>query len=142
MIDICPAAPHHIEALVALDSVAQHAPERAAQIQAWVQAGTCHVLLVDGRAAAYGVLHHQFFNCGFIEMLMVGPGYRRQGLARQLVEHLRAQCARPKLFTSTNRSNTAMHALLVQAGFQRSGYIDNLDEGDPEWVFFCPVSGG
>jgi len=141
VIDIAPAAPHHLEALVALDSVAGHDPGRAAQIRAWVQAGTCHMLCVDGRAAAYGVLHHQFFNCGFIEMLMVGAGYRRQGLGRQLVEHLRSICARPKLFTSTNRSNTAMQAVLLQAGFQRSGQIDNLDEGDPEWVFFSPAGG-
>ncbi|MNT43159.1 Acetyltransferase (GNAT) family protein [compost metagenome] len=98
------------------------------------------MLFVDGRAAAYGVLHHQFFNCGFIEMLMVAPGDRQRGLARQLVDHLRSICARPKLFTSTNRSNTAMQTVLLRAGFQRSGHIDNLDEGDPEWVFFCPVS--
>lgn len=140
MIDIHPATPGDVQALVALDSVAGHDPGRAAQIRAWVQAGTCHVLFVDGRAAAYGVLHHQFFNYGFIEMLMVAPGDRQRGLARQLVDHLRSICARPKLFASTNRSNTAMQTVLLRAGFQRSGHIDNLDEGDPEWVFFCPVS--
>ena len=41
-----------------------------------------------------------------------------------------------KLFTSTNQSNAAMHAFCAAAGFVRSGVIENLDDGDPEIVYF------
>ena len=41
----------------------------------------------------------------------------------------------PKLWCTTNRSNTAMQGLLGKLGFIRSGQIDNLDENDPELVF-------
>jgi hypothetical protein len=42
-------------------------------------------------------------------------------------------CVPPKLFTSTNES------LLREQGFEASGVIHNLDEGDPELVFFQQV---
>lgn len=32
-----------------------------------------------------------------------------------------------------------MQDLLVRAGFRPSGYIDNLDENDPEIVFYSPL---
>ncbi len=41
-----------------------------------------------------------------------------------------------KLFTSTNLSNLPMQALLAKLGYTLSGVIHNLDEGDPELVYF------
>jgi len=127
-----------LEALIRLDTVAAHDDHRAAQIQGWIDDRFCHVLQVDGEPAAYGVLHYHFFGSGFIEMLMVGEKFRRHGLGLKLIAHLQSICDRPKLFTSTNRSNQAMQSLLKRAGFRESGHIDNLDEGDPELVFFWP----
>ena len=77
--------------------------------------------------AAYGVLHHHFFDSGFIEMLMVAERFRRRGLGEVLLQHLVASCTRPRLFTSTNQSNQPMRALLARTGFINSGHIDNLD---------------
>jgi len=142
VIEIRQATMQDLRALVAIDSVAAQAPERAELIRAWIGADACHVLTVDACAAAYGVLDYHFFGCGFIEMLMVDPARRRQGLARILIEHLKSVCAHPKLFASTNRSNTRMQAVLLQAGFESSGYIDNLDPDDPELVFYCRVTPG
>jgi len=45
-----------------------------------------------------------------------------------------------KLFTSTNLSNLPMQSLLAQLNFKLSGVIENLDEGDPELVYFKPLS--
>jgi len=53
-----------------------------------------------------------------------------------LVRHVEQECRTPKLFTSTNESNAPMRALLAKLGFSPSGVIENLDEGDPELVFF------
>ena len=53
-----------------------------------------------------------------------------------LIRHLINECRTPKLFTSTNQSNFPMQRLLATLGFDRSSFIENLDEGDPEWVYF------
>lgn len=127
-----------LPALIGIDSVAAHDTRRVALLQQWVAAGSCHLLLLDARIAAYGVLHHHFFDSGFIEMLMVGADDRRRGLGEALLQHLVTRCERPRLFTSTNHSNQPMHALLARNGFIASGQIDNLDPGDPERVFFRP----
>ncbi|HCB3601158.1 GNAT family N-acetyltransferase [Serratia marcescens] len=133
------AAETDAAALIALDSVAQNAPQRAAQIRAWCAQGICFLAEEQGMAMGYGVLHYHFFGCGFIEMLMVGERYRRRGVGQALIAVLKSHCRHPKLFTSTNRSNLPMQRLLLNAGFVASGRIDNLDDGDPEQVFFIPA---
>lgn len=42
-----------------------------------------------------------------------------------------------RMFTSTNQSNLKMQSLLAKLGYEPSGVIHNLDEGDPELVYFC-----
>ncbi|WP_177330351.1 hypothetical protein [Pseudomonas sp. CCOS 191] len=37
---------------------------------------------------------------------------------------------------STNRSNEPMRRLLKRQGFVASGVVENLDQGDPERVYF------
>ncbi|BBV09000.1 hypothetical protein BML2537_24940 [Providencia stuartii] len=70
-------------------------------------------------------------------MLMVDSEFRRQGIGSQLIEQLKLTCVTPKLFTSTNQSNVSMQRLLANAQFIPSGIIENLDEGDPELIYFC-----
>lgn len=128
-----------VAALIALDSVAEHEPQRAAQIRAWCGQGDCYLAEEQDVVMGYGVLHYHFFGCGFIEMLMVGERYRRRGVGQALITALKSHCRHPKLFTSTNRSNLPMQRLLLNAGFVASGQIDNLDDGDPEQVFSIPL---
>lgn len=135
------AQPDDYSSVVALDSAAPHDPRRSILLQEWIGQRSCHLLLLDGVPAAYGVLHHHFFDSGFIDMLMVGEPFRRRGLGALLLQHLVAQCERPKLFSSTNQSNRPMRALFQRCGFVESGSIDNLDPGDAEVVYFraaCP----
>ncbi|POP22617.1 GNAT family N-acetyltransferase [Serratia marcescens] len=128
-----------VAALIVLDSVAEHEPQRAAQIRAWCGQGDCYLAEEQDVVMGYGVLHYHFFGCGFIEMLMVGERYRRRGVGQALITALKSHCRHPKLFTSTNRSNLPMQRRLLNAGFVASGQIDNLDDGDPEQVFFIPL---
>ncbi|PHM52542.1 GNAT family N-acetyltransferase [Xenorhabdus hominickii] len=123
------------ETLNVIDTVSLHDEHRLNQIKNWIKSQFCHVIEVDGKVVAYGVLHYNFFNCGFIEILMVGVEGRRRGLGLALVNYLKSICTCSKLFTSTNQSNEPMQFLLRKAGFRESGYIENLDE-DPELVFF------
>ncbi|WP_406903064.1 GNAT family N-acetyltransferase [Serratia marcescens] len=126
-------------ALIALDSVAEGEPQRAAQIRTWCAQSVCYLAEERGVVMGYAVLHYHFFGCGFVEMLMVGERYRRRGVGKALIAALKSHCRHPKLFTSTNRSNLPMQRLLLNAGFVASGQIDNLDDGDPEQVFFIPL---
>jgi hypothetical protein len=58
------------------------------------------------------------------------------GAGEALVKHLESLCQTAKLFTSTNLSNLPMQSLLAKMGYILSGVIHNLDEGDPEIVYF------
>ncbi|WP_335955560.1 GNAT family N-acetyltransferase [Acinetobacter guillouiae] len=122
--------------LIAIDSVASHDPQRILQIHNWCMQGVCFLVEKNGKVMGYGVLNYHFFGCGFIEMLMVGEPYRRCGMGRALLNVLKANCQHPKLFTTTNLSNLAMQQLLLNYGFIASGHIENLDDGDPELVYF------
>ncbi|WP_353168560.1 GNAT family N-acetyltransferase [Acinetobacter sp.] len=128
-----------IKDLIAIDSVASQEPQRVLQIHAWCTESTCFLAEKDGEIMGYGVLNYHFFGCGFIEMLMVGECYRRCGTGLNLLNTLKSKCQHPKLFTTTNQSNFAMQRLLLNSGFIKSGQIENLDEGDPELVFFIPI---
>jgi ribosomal protein S18 acetylase RimI-like enzyme len=128
-----------LPALCKLDTFAAEYPERREAIHAWIGQGICRLAEVDGEPAGYGVLTYHFFGSAFIEMLMVDVRFRGRGVGLALVEHFQAICLGPKLFSSTNLSNRPMQSLLLKAGFKPSGYIHNLDENDPELVFFYPV---
>jgi hypothetical protein len=69
-------------------------------------------------------------------MLYVDSDYRRCGAGAALLKHMQSLCETPKLFTSTNLSNLPMQSLLAKLGYVLSGVIHNLDEGDPEIVYF------
>ncbi|KAF1021799.1 MAG: hypothetical protein GAK29_03327 [Acinetobacter bereziniae] len=125
--------------LIAIDSVALHNTQRVLQIHVWCAQSTCFLAEKDGEIMGYGVLNYHFFGCGFIEMLMVGEHYRRHGIGLDLLNGLKSNCLHPKLFTSTNRSNLPMQRLLRTSGFIESGQIENLDEDDPELVFFIAI---
>ncbi|PHM33431.1 GNAT family N-acetyltransferase [Xenorhabdus innexi] len=125
-----------IDILTRIDPVVLYDNRRAGKIKNWVKKQFCYVVDIDGEVIAYGVLHYDFFDCGFIEMLMVGENSRRKGVGLQLINYLKSICSCPKLFASTNQSNQPMRLLLKNAGFRSSGYIENLDEDDPELVFF------
>ena len=66
---------------------------------------------------------------------MIAADQRHRGIGGALLDHAVARYARPTLWTSTNQSNAPMQALLLARGFQPSGQIEGLDEGDPELFF-------
>ena len=112
------------------------AHERKAFIQTSVRSGAAYVAVSDGRITGYMVLEYSFFGEGFIGLLYINPDYRRKGIGSALVGHAESICRTEKLFTSTNESNVPMQALMAKLGYVPSGIINNLDEGDPEIVYF------
>jgi GNAT superfamily N-acetyltransferase len=124
------------DAIVAFDHVAVSEPTRVQFIHDQIKSSACYVAVIDANVVAYAVLNYKFYDNGWIEMLYVHPRFRGQGIGSALIRHLINECRTPKLFTSTNQSNFPMQRLLATLGFDRSGLIENLDEGDPELVYF------
>jgi GNAT superfamily N-acetyltransferase len=100
------------------------------------------VAVADGAIVGVAEFHTRFYGHLFIELLLVAERYRRRGVASALIAACAAASPTNKLFTSTNRSNLAAQTFFLRAGFQVSGSIDNLDEGDPEIVFCKLLDGG
>jgi GNAT superfamily N-acetyltransferase len=136
MISIRPAVENDIEALCSLDLIARQENERREFIRREVVSGNCSVAVIDETVVGYGVLNYTFYHNGCIDMLYIHSDHRRRGAGAALLRHLESLCRTPKLFTSTNLSNLRMQSLLVKLGFELSGVIHNLDEGDPEIVYF------
>ena len=125
-----------VEALFSLDLIARREDERREFIKQSVASGTCIVAVAEDEVIGYGVLNYNFFHHGNIDMLYVHADHRRRGAGAALLRHLESQCKTPKLFTSTNLSNLQMQSLLTKLEYVVSGVIHNLDEGDPEIVYF------
>jgi ribosomal protein S18 acetylase RimI-like enzyme len=103
-----------------------------------VTSGQCWVALADGRIAGLAIIGtSSFFHQEFMELIIVHPGFRRQGVATALIHQLESLCKTGKFFTSTNQSNLPAQKTYESLGFIRSGCIENLNEGDdPEIIYF------
>ena len=136
IITIRPAARTDIAALIAVDPIALTDIDRRQSLARWAAAGQCHVAERGGRVVGYVALTKAFFHQPFVELLIVAQDDRRSGVGLALIEHCKSATAGElKLWSSTNRSNAPMRALLAKAGFIESGVVENLDEGDPEMIF-------
>ncbi|HEX8556560.1 MAG TPA: GNAT family N-acetyltransferase [Pyrinomonadaceae bacterium] len=135
MITIRPAVESDVEALCSLDLIARKEQERREFIRREVASGNCFVAVTNGTVIGYGVLNYTFYSNGYIDMLYVHSEHRRRGAGEALLRHMGTLCRTPKLFTSTNLSNLLMQSLLAKLGYELSGVIHNLDEGDPEIVY-------
>lgn len=135
-IGIRPAVSADAAALVAIDAFAQGSAQRRIQIAYWVEGGQCFLAEQESQIVGYCVLTKDFFHSFFIELVVVDEHVRRSGVGAALIGYL-ADFIPPgeKLWTSTNKSNLPMQGLLTKLGFIESGFIENLDEGDPEIVF-------
>jgi len=96
---------------------------------------------LDGELVGYAA-QRGFFGYDFLELLAVRPDKRRKGIATALIRAVEARSSSGKLFTSTNRSNTPMRRLCLRLGFHPSGLVENLDDDDPELVYYKRVEIG
>ncbi len=122
-------------AIARLDEDTLGSTARAEMLRQAVQEQRCYLVTGNGEIAAFGVLNHHFFDQAFLELLVVDSRLRRQGIGRMLLMALRDICQTEKLFTSTNVSNQPMRQLLQACGWQRCGFVDQLDPGDPELIY-------
>jgi ribosomal protein S18 acetylase RimI-like enzyme len=130
-----------VEAIEAVDPRASVDEERRRFIRHAVAEGSAFVAEHSGAAGfvGYAVLEHTFFGHGFVSMLIVHPDHRRAGVGSDLMRYAEGACRSARIFTSTNRSNRPMQALLDGLGYVRSGIVDDLDPGDPELIYSRPL---
>jgi GNAT superfamily N-acetyltransferase len=129
------ATPEDLAAICGLDADVLGRDERCRLIEEAVEAGTCFVGRIDGDLAGYAILDRSLFGQPFLALLVVARRCRRRGVASALVRLVEERVDGDRLFTSTNRSNDPMRRLCERLGFVASGYIENLDPGDPELIF-------
>lgn len=96
----------------------------------------CIAAFDKGVAIGFAIFNRTFYGRNFVRLIFVHPKQRRRGVASRLLGRVESACTGSDLFISTNRSNVSMRRLLKKMGYRRSGYIENLDEGDPEIVYF------
>jgi GNAT superfamily N-acetyltransferase len=120
--------------IYACDALAQQDEARRVFIQRAIAAQNCFIAC-ERSIVGYTVLDYSFYETGFVPLLVVHADFRKKGVGSALLKHLEAICQTDKLFTSTNLSNQPMQALLARLGYQLSGVIHDLDEGDPELVY-------
>ncbi len=133
------ADPADIGAICVLDHVVPLEAERSRFIARSVGSGDAYVVEENTDVIGYGVLDYSFFEQGFISMLYIHREHRQCGLGMALMQHMEMECRKSKLFTSTNVSNLPMQSLLAKVGYVLSGIVHNLDEGDPELIFYKAI---
>lgn len=121
--------------VIAMDHIAQVNTERAQYLTRAILDRQMIVARQGATRVGYAIVNRGFFEQIFLALLYAHADYRRQGVATALVDYAIKTCPEPKLFTSTNESNIPAQALYEKYGFIRSGYIENLDEGDPELIY-------
>ncbi len=128
------------DAVISFDPIGENDPKRQSFLRDSMGHGECLIIERDGKIAGYGVLNYRFFGYGFVSLIVTHPDFRRQGIASRLLKEIESCCMNPKLFLTTNQSNKPMQALAEKLGYIPSGVIENIDEGDPELVYFKRLS--
>ena len=126
-----------IDRAIAIDESVIGSKNRSEYIMSVAARGGLSVAIQQNEIRAFSCLDYQyFFEKPFISLLIVDPGARRCGLGSGLLS-FNSQEAQ-EVWTSTNRSNAAMRAVLEKSGWRYCGELDGLDTGDPEQFFKTP----
>jgi GNAT superfamily N-acetyltransferase len=98
-----------------------------------------HHLLVaedDGGAVGFIAYRTDWFQCTFVSMVSVEKEHQRRGVARALFRAVEEMSTSPRLFSSTEETNSPAIRMHVALGFAPSGHIDNLPQGYRELLFY------
>ena len=132
---IRPATEADLPALRFVDPLMRADRDRMDLIQSSIEKGLCW-LAADSDEVLGFILLGDFLGQGFVPLLVVAAADRRRGIGRRLLREAERQCSRPKLFVSCNRSNLPAQELFESCGFEVSGQVANLEEGDDEVFYF------
>jgi ribosomal protein S18 acetylase RimI-like enzyme len=102
----------------------------------WLKHDEVFLVETENTVTGYAVLRRSgFFDRDNLEMLIIRPSHRGQGLGELLLRHIEPLVQTAQFFITTNLSNHPMQLLLKRLNYISCGFIDQLDPGDPEIVF-------
>ncbi|RIW38296.1 N-acetyltransferase [Bacillus salacetis] len=139
MIEVSSAKMTDLKEIVQVDSEIVGSTKRYSYIKGAIESGCCLIVKENGRIGGFLIYHTNFFDHSFISLIIVSPSKRRRGYASRLLMYLEMLSPTDKVFSSTNRSNHDMQFVFKYNGYKPSGIIENLDEEDPELVYYKAV---
>ena len=125
-----------VEALMAL-ATAVLGPQRAGPfVRSHLERH--HVLVADEDDQLIGMLAYRtdWFQCTFVSLVSVREDRRKRGVARALYRAVEGMSPSPRLYSSTEETNSVAIQMHTALGFAPSGYIDNLPQGYRELLFY------
>jgi ribosomal protein S18 acetylase RimI-like enzyme len=121
--------------LIHIDQAVIGNDHRSALIDKSIQDRCCFVCKIEGRPAGFLLSNKQFFSHWFVSLVIVHPDCRKRGIVRGLFTAFEEMADEIKIFSSANQSHNIMQRLFLLLGYEKSGLIENLDEGDPEIIY-------
>lgn len=136
MKNVTKASINDLDAILHIDIDVIGNDSRRDYIKVTINEGRCIIVKEDNSISGFLTYDTNFFGCTFLSLIIVSPTKRRRGYASSLISYMLSHSPTQKIFSSTNKSNESMHTVFHSNGFIRSGMIENLDEGDPEIIFY------
>jgi GNAT superfamily N-acetyltransferase len=130
------AQSNNIDDLAKIDEEVIGSNSRREYIRKAIEEERCIIALNKNLIVGFLIFDTHFFDCSFISLIIVRPAERRKGYATSLIQYFIKISATKKVFSSTNKSNHRMLEVFKVNGFIESGFIENLDEDDPEIIYF------
>ena len=130
-----------LENIQKIDKIVVNNSERFDMIKISIDNNQCLIAKADNKVAGYLIFNKSFYHNNFIELLIIDQLFRRQGIGTALIRFYENITKKGKIFSSTNKSNVTMQKLLNKLGYIESGIIYNLDEDDPEIIYFKKLEG-
>jgi ribosomal protein S18 acetylase RimI-like enzyme len=125
-----------LDKIVNIDSQVIGNTSRRDYIENAIELGHCIITKNKEDIEGFLIYDTNFFECSFISLIIVSPSKRRKGYASLLMDYMMKISPTMKVFSSTNRSNISMQKVFHANGFIQSGIVENLDEGNPEIIYF------
>ena len=130
------AEPIELIDILEIDQEVIGSNSRKSDLQEAIDDSKCLVAKRDSSIVGFLIFHTDFFDCSFIKLVIVHPLERNKGYAKAMIKYFETISPTQKVFSSTNQSNEQMQNLFETIGYFKSGYVENLDEGDPEIIYF------
>ncbi|MBI2158790.1 MAG: GNAT family N-acetyltransferase [Candidatus Rokubacteria bacterium] len=97
-----------------------------------------HLLVAEEAGEVVGVLAYRtdWFQCTFVGLVCARRDFRQRGVARALYKMVEGVSPSPRLYSSTEETNSVAIQMHAALGFVPSGHIDNLPQGYRELLFY------
>ncbi|MED1411886.1 MULTISPECIES: GNAT family N-acetyltransferase [Bacillus] len=136
MENVTKASINDLDSIVHIDIEIIGDDSRRNYIKHAINEGQCIIVKEGNFISGFLTYDTNFFGYTFLSLIIVSPTKRRKGHASSLISYMLSHSPTQKIFSSTNKSNENMQKVFQANGFIRSGIIENLDEGDPEFIFY------